>query len=94
MSDIHFTEFLYDIIIFYRVKQRHLRQIHFIEMFLFLLCSRCTFHGNIFYRFCDIVCRKLINNFLCTVNDHIRQTGKFCHLDTITFICPAFDNLS
>ena len=50
MSDIHFTEFLYDIIIFYRVKQRHLRQIHFIEMFLFLLCSRCTFHGNIFYR--------------------------------------------
>ena len=43
---------------------------------------------------CDILIAEFLYDFLRTGNDKIRNAGKFCNLDTITLVSPAFYALS
>ena len=37
---------------------------------------------------------EFIYDFFGTINNHIRYTGKLCHLNTITTVCSALYNLT
>ena len=43
---------------------------------------------------CDVLIAEFLYDFLRTGNNKIRYSGKFCNLDTITFVCSTFYDLS
>ena len=63
-------------------------------MRFFLFAGGLSFHGYIFHRFRNIVCRKLVDNVFCTVNHKFRNPCQFSNLYSITFVCAALYNLA
>ena len=72
---------------------RELIEIHLVIMYGFRFCLSGTFR-QIFKGAGDIRMYQFIHQLFGTIQNTVRNTGKFCHLNTITLICAALYDLS
>lgn len=66
-------------------------QLHPNVLFLFRSC-RCR--RDVFRDRRDIICAQLFHDFFGAFNHGIRNTGKFCNLDTVALIRTALHDLA
>ena len=61
---------------------------------LLFLCRRVRIYGNALHFFCNVVVGKLLDDFLCAVDDHIRNTCQFGYLDTVASVSTTLYDLA